>query len=73
MEIIVNKNIIIKSLQVILFICFTKVAVAQIVIVVNNNNPINDISITVLKKIYLAKQTIFSEGENIDNRKPGTK
>jgi len=65
MKILINRNIVKWILYLVLFICFTNTAAAQIGIVVNNNNPINDISITELKQIYLAKQTMFSEGNNI--------
>lgn len=65
MKIIVNRNIIKRLLYIILFICFTDVSTAQIAIVVNKNNPIDDISIAELKRIYLAKQTVFSRGKNI--------
>ena len=65
MKIIMNKNNIKWIICVILFICFTNVSTAQIAIVVNKNNPIDDISIAELKRIYLAKQTVFSQGKNI--------
>lgn len=65
MKIIVNRNIIKRLLYVILFIFFTNVSTAQIAIVVNKNNPIDDISIAELKRIYLAKKTVFSLGNNI--------
>lgn len=65
MKIIENRNIIKRLLYIILFICFTDVSTAQIAIVVNKNNPIDDISIAELKRIYLAKKTVFSLGNNI--------
>ena len=65
MKIIVNRNIIKYILYVILLICFTKVATAQIAIVVSKENPVNDISLSELKQIYLGTRTIFSDGKNI--------
>ena len=62
---IVNRNIIKHILYVILLICFTKVATAQIAIVVSKENPVNDISLSELKQIYLGTRTIFSDGKNI--------
>lgn len=60
-----QRNRITLIVCLILFICFTNVAHAQIAIVVNNDNPVADISMSELKQIYLGKKTTFPDGKNI--------
>jgi len=61
----------IKINQKILILCIILLASiinfsnAQIVIIVNKDNPINNISLSELEQIYLGKRTAFSDGKNI--------
>ncbi len=55
----------IKSILIIIVVCFANFLHAQIKIIVNKNNPTNNITIVELKQIYLGNKTTFSNGKNI--------
>jgi ABC-type phosphate transport system substrate-binding protein len=65
MEKIMKKNIMKLIVYSIFFFCSANISLAQIVIAVNKNNPVNDISMSELKQIYLGKKTTFPDGKNI--------
>ena len=60
-----QRNRITLIICVIPFIFFANAAHAQIAIAVNKDNPVDDISMSELKQIYLGKKTIFPDGKNI--------
>ncbi|MFH2141127.1 MAG: hypothetical protein ABIJ97_01795 [Bacteroidota bacterium] len=60
-----KKNSIKLVVCIILFFCCADVSYSQIAVVVNKSNPVNNISTSELKQIYLGKKTIFPDGKNI--------
>lgn len=65
MEKLMQRNRITLSIYAVLLICFANAADAQIAIAVNKDNPVDDISMSELKQIYLGKKTSFPDGKNI--------
>jgi ABC-type phosphate transport system substrate-binding protein len=59
-----KKLLIIKIIA--LMIGLSSISYAQIVIVVNKSNPLNEISINELKQIFLAQRTSFQNGKSIE-------
>lgn len=60
-----KKNKIKLIIYILLLFCYAEVSYSQTAIVVNENNPIDDISIYELRQIYLGQKTILPNGKNI--------